>query len=246
MSKPTNKKTICNPRTWKTWDDSLAHIDKELHTFDTAQRIFSKLCNVIDKNIELQKHTDGLYFNWLIHNYCIRQGMGIRRLVDRWKTKNLNLRNLLKEMEETPQTLCIDNLVKHYSNYYANRKTNKSSGGWRTPSERVLREQAQRAFEDALGTGRTAITKKEVKADLKEIWNASKPIIDYVNEKFAHMGQFDLKKPIPIINEAHACIDLIIRIYDKYALTLGKNKFQGLPEIFLTDWGKPLRIPWVK
>ena len=33
---------------------------------------------------------------------------------------------------------------------------------------------------------------------------------------------------------------------DKYALMLGKNKFQGLPKSFLTDWDKSLRIPWVK
>lgn len=230
---------------YQEWHNGLDEINTEILRLDTARRIYSKLSDVVDKNTELQKCAKGLYFNWLIHNYCTRQGMGIRRLAERGKPenlKNLNLRNLLKQIEAAPQILCVGNYVK----FFVKKNSTKPSSLWRpAPAEHFL-ELAHRAFSEALCEGKTVITKKEVSADLRKLWNTAKPIVDYVNEKFAHMGEFDPKNPIPIINEAHACIDLIIGIYDKYALMLGKNKFQGLPESFLTDWDKPLRIPWVK
>lgn len=231
---------FCYKPDYQKWCDRLEKINEELHSLDNARKMFLKLSDAVDKNKELHKDSNGLYFNWLVHNYCVRLGMGIRRLTDRW-SKSFNLRNLLKEIEKSPKTLCVDNFFNHRSK----QMLRKSPTVW-GPSENDIRKQAHRAFEDALGEGRTAITKEELEADLKKVRNTAKPITDYVNENFAHMGQFNLTKPIPIIDDAHNCLNVLIEIYSKYALMLGKSKFQTCPEEVFTSWDNPLRVPWVR
>lgn len=68
---------------WEKWQKSLDRIRNELLKLESSRSTYSNLHTILKKNNELQKFLGHPFFRWLVRNYCIQLGIGIRKLVDK-------------------------------------------------------------------------------------------------------------------------------------------------------------------
>jgi len=219
---------------FQKWQESLKVIDDELLRTDHSRKIFLKVWDVINQNSKLKKHLEGVYLKWLIHNYCVKLGMGIRRLIDK-RSNALNIYKLLKDIEKNIQQINVDNLAE----YFAHSRPNKSVG-----YSIHCHGLALRAYKKALGSHRKKLLLRDLEKDIKLVDAIKEKIENYVDKNWAHMDE--KKVYVPNVKEAHDCLDTLIKIYNRYSPLVGGHEFKPYPESFLTDWDEPLRILWVQ
>jgi hypothetical protein len=222
---------------WEKWQKILKAIDDELLRLDHSRKIFLKVWDVINQNSELKKHLNGVYLYWLIHNYCVKLGMGIRRLVDQWDDAP-SISNLLDDIEKNIQQINVDNLAK----YFANSRSKDKSVDWNTHCCNL----ALGAYKKAFGGRRKKLLLRDLKKDIDLACIETKKIKDYVDKNWAHTDKNKDRFEIPKVLKAHDCLDSLIKIYTRYSLLIGGHEFNPYPENFLTDWDEPLRILWVQ
>jgi hypothetical protein len=221
---------------WQKWQKNLERINDELLLIDHSRKIFLKVWDVINQNSELKKHSKGLYLRWLIHNYCVKLGMGIRRLIDE-RSNALNIYKLLKDIEENIQQINVDNLAEYFA---LSKKTSKYYKCYKTDCD----VWALRAYKKAFGRHRKKLLLSDLEKDIKLVDVIKGKIEKYVNENWAHMGK--KKVDVPNVKEAHDHLDTLIKIYTRYSLLISGREFNPYPKDILTDWDEPLRILWVQ
>ncbi len=233
----------CNSyKKYKAWQKKLEPIKQELYYVAISIRIFLKVENMVSNNTLLKSRTDHLFMGWLCHNYVVRISMSIRRLVSQSESTKLNFRNLIKEIEQRPKIVCVDNFVK--SRRHLLKTSASSPYGY---SKKSLRQEAVRIFGEVLKNNTvTSLNKKEVSCDLKEIWKLAKPIIKYTNEKFAHMGNY-IPQIQPTVNDANKCLELLIEKWNKYSRLLDAPTGFSIPDdnMLFCNWQGLFNFPWI-
>ena len=223
------------------WKKALPRIKNELQRLEIARKVYVRWSEIIDANKELQKSVAHLFFEWVIQNYCVRLGMGIRRLVDK-RSDELNIYKLLEEIEGCVQCINVNSHIIQHNAEEKNSRTSKN--GWHSPSQADYEKVYKRAIKEALGARRKIFSSNDVRKDKDRIQKiAKKPIERFVNETWAHLGK---KKIIPpTIKQAHECLDVLISIYNKYALLLCEGKLHPLSDKMLfAEWDTLFKMPW--
>lgn len=225
---------------WDRWQKSLDRIRDELFKLELSRWVFSNLLATLKKNDKLKKFSGHPFFRWLIRNYCIQLGMGIRRLVDK-RSDELNIYKLLLDIEKNTQQLTVDNYVRSFFRHDRN-----FSGKHLSPSRRAYYYgTAQKAFKEAFGRPRKKLLVRDAKKDRQLIQNIAKKRIErFVDEHWAHLGKKKVQGPTT--RQAHSCLDDLIRIYNKYALLLRKDKLSLPEKTLIAHWEKPFLIPWIE
>lgn len=227
---------------YKTWQKALEPIKQELYFAAISRRVFLKVEQMIRDNTILKAKTNHIFVNWLCHNYAVRISMSIRRLISQGGSKQINFRNLLKEIEKSPEIVCIDNFVK--SRRHLLKTPESSPWGY---SKESLQQEAIRIFNEVLkdNTG-TYLGKREVRCDLKEMWKSAQHIVEYTNEKFAHMGGY-ISEIQPTIKSANECLELLIKKWNKYSRLLDAPTDFSIPDdnILFCDWPDIFNFPWI-
>ncbi|MBC8471151.1 MAG: hypothetical protein H8D56_16950 [Planctomycetes bacterium] len=225
---------------WRKWQKSLDRIRNELLKLETSRSTYSNLLTILKKNDKLQKFSGHPFFRWLIRNYCIQLGMGIRRLVDK-RSDELNIFTLLLDIENNTQQITIEKYVRSFFPYDTNF-SGKNLSTWRRAH---YYETAQKAFKEAFSRPRKILLIRDVEKDRKLVQKIAKKTIEvFVDEHWAHLGKKKVQGPT--INQAHKCLDALIAIHNKYALLLRKEKL-SLPKKILTSyWEELFQIPWIR
>ena len=226
---------------WQKWQKNLERINDELLLIDHSRKIFLKVWDVINQNSELKKHLNGVYLNWLRHNYCVKLGMGIRRLVDPVDPKKnvSSMYSFLRDIKikKYTQQINVDNLAQ----YFAHSRPNTSEG-YSTHCYGL----ALKAYKKAFGSHRKKLLLRDLKKDIDLALIETKKIKDYVDKNWAHTDKNKDRFETPKVLKAHDCLDTLIKIYTRYSLLIGGHEFKPYPESVLTDWDEPLRILWVQ
>ena len=224
---------------WEKWQQSIKQIDDELQSLDRARRVYFRFCEILEKNSKLRAYWRDTFFDWLSYNYCIRLGMGIRRLVDKCSSK-LNIYKLLLDIQVHTLQINVDN----YAKYLARQKLNETGQKPSKHHANHYRELALRAFKKAFCRRRSTLLPKDLNKDIQSVEKVKAKIEKYVDENWAHMGNRNV--PAPTTKDAHKCLDTLLNIYNKYSLLLCKGPFLPLgdSEIFLR-WEAPFLIPWI-
>lgn len=225
------------------WDQSLKRIQKELERLEIARKVCLRWFDMIEANEALRTNSSHVFIDWTKHNYCVRLGMGIRRLVDK-RSDTMNIFQLLGQIKSC---VCCVNVNCLIMRYYNNKIASTSNNSWRLPTQQELKNQYKKIIREVIGTTSSGLTPNDVNKDIKTIEEIAKKSIEkYVDNNFAHLGK--KKKSdnlIPTINQAHKCLDTLVSIYNKYSLLLGKGKL-SVPQdkVIFAGWDKLFETPW--
>lgn len=227
---------------WKKWQNNLGRINKELLSLDRGRRVFDKIHGIIEKNANIHKFHQHLFFDWMIHNYCVRLGMGIRRLVDA-RSNQLNIYKLLLDIKDNTGLVTIENYVISFFPHDKNFFLDKHKKSYHVSH---LEKVALRAFKEAFGRPRKKLLVRDVSTDRIKIESIAKARIEnFVDKNWAHLDK--KRVAAPTIQEAHQCLDTLIDIYNRYSLLLCRQKFSPPSDnILFTRWENLFRISWVQ
>jgi len=225
---------------WDKWQQNLKRIDDELQNLDRARRLYFKFCEIVKRNKNLKNHSEHPFIDWLSFNYCVRLGMGIRRLVDK-RSNKLNIYRLLLDVKDYTRQINVDNCTE----YFVRQKNNTIGQRPSIYYSRHCRELTMRAFKEAFGRKRKTLLVRDVDQDLKFVEKGKAKIEKFVDENWAHMGKKNVSAPTT--KDAHKCLDILIKIYNKYSLLLFQHKFLPLDEnILFLRWETIFRIHWIE
>jgi len=228
--------------TYGRWREALHPIRQELYFLAISREVFSKFENTLSANKRLQRLSEHLFINWIVHNYAVRIGMSIRRITSEHNSTKSNLRHLLKQIKKKPGVVSVENMVR--SRMHDRPIPQPPSGA----SVESIRQEAERIFSETINReGAKELTAEQVGDDIERINELSKRIIRYASAVFAHMGKFDVSEDIPKINEAHECIDVLITVFDKYSRLLNAPTEFTIPDdnVLFCDWQKLFSFPWI-
>jgi len=204
----------------------------------------TEFLDIIKNNKKLHKLSRHPFFQWVPNNYAISFMVGIRRLVDE-RSNELNLYKLLLDIAKNTKQITVDNYVRsffphdrnfskeHFSPY---RKANYYGN-------------ANSIFEEALGRSRINLMLSDVEEDKQIVKGVAKDIIEkFVCKKIVH---FDKKSNvdkchIPTSKLAHGCLDIMMEIYNKYALLLRGERLNPYKQTLVSLWDEPFRLPWIE
>lgn len=208
---------------WRSW---LPRMRDDLSHLLGKREIFWELQEIARENQRILKH--GSFFDWMCTNYIAAVAMAVRGFSDQANDVR-SLWRLLYEILENPGVI---SRRSHRTLYRG------------TPNSPDF-DMANLTFDNVAGKGRSVLTQRDIKRDLRDLEDSSSRVRKFANKRIAHRtAAGDLRRP-PNLNELDNSMDTIDRIFCKYNLLLTAS---GMSSTFATrqyDWMEVLHEAWV-
>lgn len=206
----------------RRWRKRLPSLTEELANLMRSSEIFWELQEVAKKNPAVG--TPGAFFTWLRINYVETLSIGVRRFVDSSDDVH-SLWRLLYEVLEHPGVI----------NRRAHRAMYGASGSSRADS----------TFDNLAGSGRSVLSQRAVRSDLRAVEDAHTRIRRFVNKRVAHRTSPGMIRRLPTYGDLDSALRIFDRILCKYNTLLTAS---GLSTAYATpqyDWRDVLRVAWM-
>lgn len=205
---------------WRRW---MSRIHIELADLVISNHIFIEVRDIVRANKHIQSPYD--FHRWLVNNYAVATGIGIRRLMDPRKDV-VSLYRLLKDIGDSSGVVTRKSHVSFYS--------------------QDTRHLGHRFFDSIAGRGQMCLPSHIPIADLKRLKLAHKRIRTLVNKKFAHLDAKNLQLKPPTVDEAHDVVSLFEKTFHKYETLLTGNSPITLLPAWQYDWKTVFVHPWIE
>jgi len=207
---------------FQKWQEWLNIIYSDIQQLLINRHIFNEVQEIISSNPQIQ--IGSAFYNWMGTIYPAAMVMGVRRQLDN-RNDCISLVRLLKEIKKNPKVLTR----KRYLSMY-----NDSSLPDFVPNTE---------FDSYCDGGKEYIDLVKVNEDLINLKFKAEKIKSFATKRIAHFDK-EIFEDFPSYGELDAVLDYLEEIFKKYSLVLRADTSDLLP-IFLYDWKKIFRYPWI-
>lgn len=208
-------------RRWKRW---LSRMRRDLADLLGKQEIFWDLQGVARENPRILK--PGSFFDWMCRNYVVAMTVGIRSFVDQ-HPHSQSLWRMLYQLLENPEVIDRATHVQMY------------------PSTPIGLDLGHASFDAIVGPRRTYLSERSIRADLRNLEDASERVRRLVNKRVAHRANTGEIRRLPTFNELDAALSKLDQVFCKYNLLLTGEGISSLRATRQYDWREVLREAWV-
>lgn len=204
---------------WKKW---VLRIKSEVGDLVQRREIFVGLRSVLQMKPDLGR--PGALLRWMMQNYIEAATIGVRRLCDQ-RDDVESLSRLLRQLLQYPGVL---NLTAHERLH---------------PSD--ARQYARQTFELCAGKGRSELSSRALRQDLRRIEDSAHRIQRFVNKKVAHAAPGRQLRRAPTFAQLSAAIKLLDEVTVRYAALLTGTEWASCAPVRQYDWRIVLLHPWL-
>lgn len=196
---------------------------RDLTNLLASQKIFWELQEVAKQNPKVLSTGD--FFDWMCSNYVATVSIGIRSFTDQSHGSH-SLWRMLYEILENPGVI---ERAAHVRMYVA------------APGA----EYGHSTFDNIVGRGRTFLSQRAIRTDLRRIEDSSERVRRFVNKRIAHRNSPGRIRRMPKFSEVDSALRTLDEILCKYNLLLTGQGMESLKPIFQHDWRHVLWEPWI-
>lgn len=207
-------------RRWRGW---ILRVKSEIGDLIGRREIFVGVRAILRLNPEVGD--PNLFVNWMMQNYVEASTVGVRRLCDT-RPDVESLSHLLRQLLQYPDVL---NLRAHTRLYPARRRSD-----------------AQATFERIAGTGRTTLSSRAIRRDLRQLEDAAERIQRFVNKKVAHAAPSQDIRRSPTYGELGRMLETLDELAVKYLVLLTADGYATCAPVRQRDWRRVLLRPWLE
>jgi hypothetical protein len=208
-------------RRWKSW---LPDMKRDLSDLLGKEETFWDLQEVAKENEKILN--PGNFFDWMCRNYVVAQVIGIRSFLDCRKDSR-SLWRMLYEILENPGVIDRGRHVRKYRT---------------SPLGESL---GHLSFDAVAGRGRSALTQRSIRADLRALEDEGERIRRFANKRIAHRTSPGKIRRLPKFDDVDAALSKIDEIFCKYNLLLTANGSSSMRATKQFDWKEVLYEPWI-
>ncbi|MBF0293518.1 MAG: DUF2442 domain-containing protein [Nitrospinae bacterium] len=208
---------------WIKWLDVIkAEVQQELVL---PKHTFSEIQGIIKANPKLQQQN--YFYRYLARTYISHMLMGVRRQTKIGKD-SISFARLLQEMIDNSQIISRE--------YYV--------GLYKDTEAQVAKSFADNDFNKFADPGFSHIKPSLICDDLTKLRSVAKRCEKYADKRIAHWDKSPPKE-IPTYNELDDVVELLDKLYAKYAQLFHGSSAQSLLGTFQYDWKSIFYIPWI-
>ncbi len=208
---------------FENWNMWLHQIRNDVAMLAEHQEILSDLRKIVNNNINLQKHKNNPFVNFIWDSYVGNTIITIRRQLK--KNDDNSLVKLLYEMKDTPQLLSRIRFV------------NLFSSAKRVEANIIFSQEFSGIDEDYIDPGR-------VEQDLYHLKVISNKVEGVADKCIAHHDMLPPKSE-PDLKEVNECIDYLVKLTKKYWFLFMGVKIEEDLMYLPDDWQEIFREPWM-